>query len=121
MFAFDSWFTEIVSYWDFVTSTAPVRVWVEGQKGITSCYDPYEFLEQVLGDLDLDNLIPIHANSLRSIGAYDAAVNFHRVLVQLEQKIGRDAKGSDVLRSAEWEAVRQVAEDALSVCNCRPV
>ena len=73
---FEYWFENVVGYCEFVVSQLPNRVWVHGEKGLTSAYDVDEFLEQALGDRDLENLIAAFADTLRSRGVYEAFLRF---------------------------------------------
>jgi len=76
MVDFEYWFDNVVSCCDLVLSTVPDRVWIRGEKGLTSAYDPAEFFEQTLGDSDSQNLVRQFAYDLRTRGAYEAVLGF---------------------------------------------
>jgi hypothetical protein len=114
MFSFQLWLDQLVSYCNFVVSTAPRRVWVEGEKDVTSAYNFGEFLVQTLDGLDLDNLISENADSLRALGLYDFTVDFYRALLRLEEVFGHEpVAATAVLESAEWANLRVIAEKTL--------
>lgn len=116
MFPVESWLDQLISYWDLVVSTAPRRVWVEGEKGVTSAYDFGEFLIQTVDGLDLENLIPENADTLRALGLYDSTVDFHRALQQLEEAFGYDpVDATKLLDSIEWKNLRVIAEHGLKI------
>ena len=116
MVDFEYWFDNIVSSCDFVTSMAPYRVWVRGERNVTSAYDCSEFLEQTLGDLDLERLVPHFADRLHLAGAYDAVLSLCHALLQIERlsKIGQpDAQ--QLLASGEWKGVETAAKEVLAL------
>lgn len=114
MVDFAYWFDNVISSCDFVTSTAPHRVWVQAEKGVSSAHDCSEFLEQTLGDLDLENLLPQFASSLRVMDAYEPISDFCHALLKLEQRCDGQPAAEQLLTSAEWKGVEAAARRVLS-------
>jgi hypothetical protein len=116
MVDFEHWFDNIVSSCDFVVSTAPYRVWVRGETNVTSAYDCTEFLEQTLGDLDLEGLVPQFADRLHLAGAYDAVLSFRHALLQFERLSEiRQPGAQQLLASGEWKGVEYAAKEVLAL------
>jgi hypothetical protein len=116
MVDFEYWFNNIVSYCDFITSTAPQRVWVEGEKNVTSADDCEEFLEQTLGDLDLEELISEFAHRLRSIAAYEVVAVFCHALLLFEQYFNtQQPNAQELLASSEWRGLEVAARAVMAV------
>ena len=116
MVDFEYWFDNVVWYCDFVTSTAPQRVWVQGEKNVTSAYDCDEFLEQTLGDLHLEELTSQFADRLRSIAAYEVILAFCHALLLFEQYVNtKRPNAEELLASREWQELSVAARAVLAV------
>jgi hypothetical protein len=66
------------------------RVWLHGDKTITSIHTFAELVEQLMGDLHLEECILRFADTLRHLGVFDSLADFARVLGELEQSARRD-------------------------------
>ena len=111
---FNRWFENVVSSSRLIAdSDALSRVWIKGEKGITSMFSVDELLEQLLGDLHIEENVPLFENDLKSCGAFEAFQAFAKELAALEVAVGSDPQlgnPENLLSSQRWEAVRLAAE-----------
>ena len=111
---FNRWFENVVSSSRLIADSDVLsRVWIKGEKGITSMFSVDELLEQLLGDLHIEENVPLFENDLKSCGAFEAFQAFTKELVALEIAIRSDPQlgiPKNLLSSPRWEAVRLAAE-----------
>jgi hypothetical protein len=121
---FDYWFENIVSTCDLIASpSALTQAWINKDKSITSAYDLDELLEQLLGDLHLEEHIRLFEDALRKAGAFDAIEAFTRALLEVKSTARsglHEWKPEEVLTSPAWEALQQKARIIIQLPAAKP-
>ena len=70
---FEYWFDNVVGASNLIASEdALARAWIQKDETITSAHDPDEFLEQLLGDLNLEENVQRFDEKLRLLSAFEA-------------------------------------------------
>ena len=115
MIDFQYWIKNIVSQCELIVSPDTYeRVWLQGDRTITSVIHPVELFEQLLGDLDLEECAKTFADRLSAIGALDAVLNFTSALLSAEHGMNNDPSLKDdprnFLASTEWQHVKAAAK-----------
>jgi hypothetical protein len=111
---FRYWFDNIVAAANLIASDDALRrAWAQGDKTITSAYDPDELLEQLLGDLHLREHVQMFEDGLRQMGAYEIVAAFNAAAVDVEGMIRREPGFEDperLLTSPVWAELRTAAK-----------
>ncbi len=120
---FQYWFEGVVSTCGLIASDAFWRVWVLGDREITSIHYPGELFEQMLGDLHLKDLSAGFRCSLERAGAARVVSAFVKELIRLEQITKSHAELRDpkvLLDSAEWRVLQAAAQGVVEVPSAQP-
>jgi hypothetical protein len=115
MIDFDSWFENIVSTANLIASPHALnQVWIQGDKNVTSAYDFNELLEQLLGDLHLQEETHRFHHQLRQIDAFEPITEFAQQLLGLERLVSNDLRLQDpqnLLTSPGWVQLKNLAQN----------
>lgn len=110
---FDYWIKSIASSAKLIADpTALSRAWINGETGITSAYSADELLEQLLGDLRLQEHTRLFEQRLRVVGALDEVSEFAEALVGLEKALKNDSRlgrPESLLASHVWRTLQATA------------
>ena len=119
MFTFEYWLTGIVSTCELIASKdAFYRTLILGDHSITSIHYYDELLEQLIGDLHLEECIGLYEGTLRKDEAFDAVSGFAAALRLLDQSVAThsDLREAKVfLASEEWAAFQNAAKQVLAL------
>ena len=115
MIEFDNWFKNIVATSDLIASEdALFKVWVGGDRTITSAYDYGELAEQVLGDLELEEQTKHFSSQLEKLNALAPMTAFIRTFLNVDQSVKDNPTLLDartLLKSTHWASLRKAARD----------
>ncbi len=124
MVDFENWLDGIVSTCELITDKDVFeRVWVFGDKTITSIHYPEELFEQLLGDLLSEDCLEHFQDRSQQMGIYEALLQFTEALLEAKNAINihpnlRDPK--NFLRSDEWARVKIAAQQLLDFSAVAP-
>lgn len=121
MVDFDYWWDNLTAAAQLISSEdALKRKWVQGESGITSAYSPIELLEQLLGDLHLEDCVARFHAELEQRGAVVPLEHLTRALLVLEEKVKDNPGLPDplgLLSSPEWRDVRDAGRSLTSIAS----
>jgi hypothetical protein len=124
MIDFDNWFANIVAASDLIAYPEALRkVWVQGDKTITSAYDFSELAEQILGDLDLEEQTKRFSDELEARKALAAFSAFSRAFQNVDQITNENPTLRDpstLLKSNEWISLRDAARTIVDLPSAAP-
>jgi hypothetical protein len=113
---FGYWIANIVSSSKLIAdSDALGGVWINGETGITSAYSVDELLEQLLGDLRLQEHIQQFEVRLRRIGALEEVATFAQLLVEAIKKDSRLESPENPMASESWKNLQKAANRVIQV------
>jgi hypothetical protein len=116
---FKYWFEGIVGTCELIVSTdAFGRKWLGHEAGITSIYCYDELMEQLLGDLHLEEHVALFANELGEWNAFDAVGAFARAALILHKTVDDDPELQSpeaLLASQEWAAFQAAARPVIEL------
>lgn len=111
---FDYWMENVRSTSKLIADpTVFKRVWVQREPNVTSVLNVDELLEQLLGDLQLEENVTRFANELRAHGVFEPFSSLTKALVDLEKAILLDPQlrnPEKLLSSQSWETLKLAAE-----------
>ena len=121
MMPYHTFLANVFSLCEFIVSNRPARVWVNGETGVTSVFSPEEFLEQALGDNDLENMILHFSAELKADNAYGAVTTYRDSLLKLEAFFDASQRIEPrlLLASKEWLNVCSAAEQVVTLAAAR--
>jgi hypothetical protein len=110
---FKYWLDGVVGTCELIASQdAFRRTWLAGETSVTSIHYFDELLEQMLGDLRLEENAAGFAEALRELGVLDAVSAFCDALVSIKQSVDKHTELQDqvVLLSSEcWRTLQAAA------------
>jgi hypothetical protein len=116
---FKYWFDNILATANLIASEEALsRAWTQGDRTVTSAYDPDELLEQLLGDLHLREQVQIFEKTLRQMGASEIIASFTAALVELERGIRSQPSLENpekLLASPVWADLRTAAKRVIQL------
>jgi hypothetical protein len=116
---FDYWIANIVSSSKLIADPDALgRVWIHGETGITSAYSVGELLEQLLGDLRLQEHVHQFEDSLRRVGALEVIGAFAQASVDLEKAIEKHSsleRPENLMVSTHWKNLQIAAKRVIQL------
>jgi hypothetical protein len=124
MVDFEYWFNGIVGTCELIANEDVLRkVWIGGDRSITSIHYYDELYVQLTDDLFLDGNLREFASTIGDVGTIETLATFSQALNILDQSIKANQELNDpatLLSSPQWATFREGAKKVIALPYAQP-